>query len=114
MLQADQSDPGDAGIRRYTGDGCLFHFCDLLDFGAGLSFQTGEDLQVHPELLCQLHAAVMEHTCALGRQLQHFIICDLVQLLGVRDDAGIGGIHTVHICVDLTQIRPEGRPDPGW
>ena len=51
----------------------------------------------------------MEHACALRRQFQHFIICDLVQLPGVGDDAGIRGVHAVHIRIDLAQIRPESR-----
>ena len=109
MLKPDQGDPCNAGILRHAGDVCLFHFCDLLDFGAGFSFQTGENLQIHPELLCQFHAAVMEHACALRRQFQHFIVCDLVQFSGVGDDAGIRGVHAVHIRIDLAQIRPESR-----
>ena len=51
----------------------------------------------------------MEHAGPLRRQLQHFIIGDLVQMSGVGHDSGVRSVNTVHIRVDLAQFGPECR-----
>ena len=51
----------------------------------------------------------MEHLGALGCQLQHLVVGDLLQLAGIGHDAGVGGVHAVHIRVDLAELCPEGR-----
>ena len=51
----------------------------------------------------------MEHLGPLRRQFQHLVVGDLIQFAGTGDDAGVRGIHTVHIRVDLAQICTEGR-----
>ena len=49
----------------------------------------------------------MEHLGAQGRQLQHFVVGDGVELLGVGNNPGIGGVHAVHVGVNLAQIGLE-------
>ena len=51
----------------------------------------------------------MEHLGPLRRQLQHLVVGDLLQLLGIGNDAGVCGIHAVHIRIDLAQVCPECR-----
>ena len=51
----------------------------------------------------------MQHLRALAGQFQHFIISNLIQFSGIGHQTGIGGIHAVHIRIDLAQIRPECR-----
>ena len=63
----------------------------------------------------QLHAAVVEHLGSLAGQLQHLIIGDLVELPGAGDQPGVGGVHPIHVGVDLAQIRVEGGgPSGRW
>ena len=45
----NQGHAGDAGVLRDAGNGCLFHFGDLLHFRSGLALPELEsDLQIHP------------------------------------------------------------------
>lgn len=50
----------------------------------------------------------MQHLRPQAGQFQHLVIGDLFQLSRSGDRAGIGGVHAVHIGVDLTQICMEG------
>ena len=109
VIQADQGDPGDAGVLGDAGDVGLFHFRNLLDFRAGLPLQAGKHFQIYSELLGQLHAAVVEHLGPLRRQLQHLVIGNFLQLPGRGNQAGVRGVHAVHVGVDLAEVRPERR-----
>lgn len=106
--QAHHGQTGHVFILCHTADVHFFHgFCNLLDFGAGLSGKAGEHLQLDAVALGHLHAAVVEHLGAQGGQLQHFIVRDLVQLGRALHAAGIGSEDAVHVGIDLAQIRVE-------
>ena len=51
----------------------------------------------------------MEHLGPLRRQLQHLVVSNLFQLPGRGDQAGVRGVHAVHVGVNLAQVRPESR-----
>ena len=53
----------------------------------------------------------MEHLRTERCKLKHFIIGNLVQLAGLWNNAGIGGINAVHIGIDLAEIRAERSGD---
>ena len=51
----------------------------------------------------------MEHARAQGRQVEHLVVGDLVQLAGLRHYPRVCRVHAVHVCVNLTLVRVEGR-----
>ena len=50
----------------------------------------------------------MEHTGSQSSKIQHFIISDLTELSGSRNNTGIGSENAVHIGIDLAGIRMKG------
>ena len=50
----------------------------------------------------------MEHLGPQGSQLQHLIVCNLIQFPCVLHNSWVSRIHPVHIRVYLAQVRPEG------
>ena len=106
------SDNSNIGVLCDTLDQHTFHvFYNLLDDRAGHGVQAGEDLQLHIILFSQLHAAVVEHLCAEGGQLQHLVEGDLVQLAGVAHLAGVGRVNALHIREDLAAVGVQGCRD---
>lgn len=103
-------------ILRNTFDEHLFHVNDLLDYRSGLPRQAGKHLKIHVIFFCHLHAAGMKHLSSQAGQLQHLIEGNDIQLPGVGNDAGVGSIDTVHIGIDLAEIRVEHRRPtlPRW
>ena len=86
----------------------LFHgFDNLLDFCTGISAETGQHFQIDVIPLGHLHRAVVEDLGAQAGQLQHLVKGDLLQLFCPCNTAGIGSIYTIHIGVDLAQVRVE-------
>ena len=73
----------------------------------GFTGEAGEHLQIDIVTLCHLYRTVMEYLGAQGRQLQHLIKGDLLELMGLGHQPGIGGVHAVHIGVDLAQVSVE-------
>lgn len=53
----------------------------------------------------------MKHLRSQGRKLQHFIIRDFLELLRVFDFARVGGINTLHVCVNLAKVGVHGSRD---
>ena len=81
----------------------------LLDLGPWLIHKRTEYLNgdaVHP---AQLYGAGLHHLRPLVGELQHLLISDHLQLAGVRDHAGVGGIDAGHIGEDLAAIGTERR-----
>ena len=56
-----------------------------------------------------LDAAQHQHLGAAGRHLEHLLVADGRQLLGVRHDARIGGEDAVDVGVDLADVGVERR-----
>ena len=107
--QAHQGQPGHIFIFRHTADVGFFHvFYDLLNFRTRIPGEAGENLQIDVVSLGHFHRAVVQHLRPQAGQFQHLVIGDLFQLSRSGDRAGIGGVHAVHIGVDLTQICMEG------
>ena len=104
VLQADHRDTSHIFILGYAANEHFFHFCYLLNNGAGNGIQRGEHLQLHAVLLCHLYGAVVEHLCTQGGQLQHFVISDFFQLLRILHLAGIGSVYALHIGKDLAFV----------
>ena len=81
----------------------------LLDLGSWLIHKRAEYLNgdaVHP---AQLYGAGLHHLRPLVGELQHLLISDHLQLAGVCDHAGVGGIDAGHIGEDLAAIGAERR-----
>lgn len=46
----------------------------------------------------------MQNIGAAGGKLEHLVVGNLVELVGIGDDARVGGVYAVHIGVDFTFI----------
>ena len=55
------------------------------------------------------HAPQHQDLRATGREFEHLLEGDGVELLGVGDDARIGGVHAVDVGVYLADVGLEGR-----
>ena len=107
--QPHNGQTGHVLVAGHPADVHFFHgICNLLDFGAGLAGEAGEDLQIDAVAFGHFHRAVVQDLGAQGGQLQHLVVSDLFQLEGAGHMAGIGGEHAVHIGVDLAQVGPQG------
>ena len=51
----------------------------------------------------------MQHLRTERSELQHLIIGDLIELAGVFHQPRVGGIHTVHIGIDLAEVGMQHR-----
>ena len=63
----------------------------------------------HPLLHSELDRARLQHLGALRGHLQHLFIGDPVKPMGLRHDAGIGGIDTVDVRIDVAAVSVERR-----
>ena len=59
---------------------------------------------VHP---AQLDGARLHDLGALVGQLEHLLVADDGDELGIRDDARVGGEDALHVGVDLAGVGPE-------
>src|SRR5450830_41786 len=55
-----------------------------------------------------LDGAHGEHLRAGGGHLQHLVVRDVVDLAGLGDQAGVGGVDAVYVCVDLADVGAQG------
>ena len=61
------------------------------------------------------HAAQHEDLGAARGHLEHLLEGDLVEVLGVVNDAGVGGVDAVDVGVDLADVGFECRGEgDGW
>lgn len=64
-------------------------------------------LDDHAALLCQLHAAVVQHLRAAARKGKHRVIGDRLKLGRRRILARVGAVDAVHVRVDQAAIRAQ-------
>ncbi|AKZ57048.1 putative Integrase [Streptomyces ambofaciens ATCC 23877] len=113
VRHTDDRDLGLRGVVRDTGDEGLLHLLfPLLDRLAAdpralESTEAGPDVDRDVVPAGVLHTAVEQHLGAGGRELQHVLEGDPVDLLRLLHHARVGGEHAVDVGVDLTDVRVE-------
>jgi hypothetical protein len=95
-----------AGISLIHGASGTIHVPTASDF----AFRT---IKGHVELLGELDRPRVHDAGAHARHLQHLVVADGVHLAGVGDDPRVGGVHAVHVGVDLALDVVPGELDRG-
>ena len=65
----------------------------------------------HAEVARELDAALVQNAGAARSHLEHFLVADLIDLAGTRDDTRIGRVDTGNVRVDLADVRLDARRD---
>ena len=100
------------GIVGNAGDQCFLHVgLVLLHEGARLVVERGAAVDSDSVLAGELDAALVQDTCAGSCHLEHLLVGDDVDLLGLGGNAGVGTVNAVDIGVDLANVGMDARGD---
>ena len=92
-----------------AADNDMFHFRGLRnDPGAGVVVLTVPHVDRDVVFFGELDGAGLQDTRADGGKLHHFVIADAVDLAGVGDDAGVGGVDAVDVGVVFADFGVKG------
>ena len=101
----DDRDAGDVVVESDPFDKHFFHFANLLDNGARhIAVDARAHFHLNRIFFRHFHRAVVQNIGAAGGKLEHLVVGNLVELVGIGDDARVGGVYAVHIGVDFTFI----------
>lgn len=65
----------------------------------------------YAEVARELDAALVQNASTARSHLEHFLVADLIDLAGTRDDTRIGRVDTGNVRVDLADVRLDARRD---
>src|SRR5665811_2373043 len=111
VRDADDGDLGFAAVVSYTGNDRGFHvvsffFCRLSDDQRALAVgERGAHVDRYVEPPGVLDASQMQDPCPARGHLEHLLVGEPVDLLGVRHDPRVGGEDPIDVGVDLTDVR---------